>query len=286
MIDLLYGYANQEQLLTWGQHLNLTFDTVIDEVFANKAISDIYINQENVEQKISFIPRFGKCIELSNFSPTKELTIMNMDYNPTPNINKSLRVFITDKYYRSFYSIDYSSHTGDKIEIHPMNEYYINVKLSMVSTCNTAREEFKINNFKECVDEEVNSQFTKNPGCTPPWLSLRNHCTKTKPYPVMDNYNLIPRLHDEYILHLVTLEQSKVETDCRKYCKSMKAEVKIRETSNMNLFSIKSGWNYGGKAIFPSIPKFKSQKQLSTITSLTMSLMLGAVWACGWVYLF
>ncbi len=261
VVDLLNGFtgfAESERLLSWGQHANLTFDQILDEVFSDKAVNDIIIlKQDNVERNIKFIPRHGKCQEVSKFNPMKELMIMNQDFTDPPDTKKSLRVFITDRYYQSHYSIDYPSHTGDKIEIHPMTEYYIDVKLSIVSTCNTEAEEFKTNNFKQCVDDEVNDHFRKNPGCTPPWLSQNNHCNISIPYPEVENYNFVPNLHEDYILNVLTLKQSKVETNCRKYCKTLRSEVKIRETAELNTFSIQQGWNKGGDAHISFDPTVK-----------------------------
>ena len=261
VVDLLNGYTGfngSERLLTWGQHANLTFDQVLGEVFPVQAATDILIEkQEDIEKNIKFIPRHGKCQEVSKFNPMKELMIMNQDFTNPLNSKKILRVFITDRNYQSHYSIDYPSHTGDKIEIHPLTEYYIDVKLSIVSTCNTVAEESKTNNFKQCVDDEVNDHFRKNPGCTPPWLSQNNHCNKSIPYPNVENYNFVPNLHEDYILNLLTLKQSKVEKNCRKYCRTLSSEVKIRETAELNTFSIQQGWNKGGEAHISFDPTVK-----------------------------
>ena len=262
MVDLLNGhkaFKGSVELLSWGQHANLSFDQVLDEVINYEPYTNISVHQDNVDTRKVFLPRYGKCLEISNFNPKKELLITNNVFYPNlPDMNTSLRVFITDKSYQSYYSIDFPSHTRDKIEIQPKKEYYIDVKLSLVSTCNTAAKELMTNNFKECVDDAVNNKFSRNPGCTPPWLSPNNHCNDTIPYPAgVENYNFIPNFHDDYILNVLTLKQSKVETKCRKYCKTLTSEVKIRETADMNTFSIQTGWNNGGDARISFNPKVR-----------------------------
>ena len=101
--------------LSWGAFFNMTFNETINEVF-NPWFS---ISHDIIATK-TLLPRFGICQEIAQFDPKKPVKIINLD---------DFRVFITDKQYRTFFSLDYRSHVGNKIIVQPYKEHNFNVKV-------------------------------------------------------------------------------------------------------------------------------------------------------------
>ena len=141
MINEVLGYFNEANLLSgktgskisWGDSHNLTHEQLLDQVFdAKKQAKRIVIldnDGDNFNTTIVYLPKYGFCKEIKNFSPRVELFIMPLN-------TQNMRIFITDSNYRSYILPDFTSHKGSPIiatenEVHM---YDVDVEIWRAST--------------------------------------------------------------------------------------------------------------------------------------------------------
>ena len=100
-------------------HENLSFEELKDQIFNS---TRLFIEGGEFTNSSVFIPGFGLCKETSllDYTQTLVLSKSNKDNG---------RVFITDRYYRSFFMPDISSHVGKEIVLRPNTKHFINVKI-------------------------------------------------------------------------------------------------------------------------------------------------------------
>ena len=140
------------------------------------------------------------------------------------NIFTNIKIFITDRTYRSSASLDFSSHNGNLLEVEPIGAYEIFVKMKVVSSCKTVTQE-KLS-FQECVNERLERDIGTHLGCLPPWMTDLNQCNSTYP---SDLLNGIPKYKENYVFPHFHLKQTIVENKCKTACSTTNNFVSVRD---------------------------------------------------------
>ncbi len=229
--------CNNEPCTSWGAHLNLTYDQLLHTFYKFNLSSKLKLKNKkeslhgDAKENIVFLPRFGFCKEITNYDPTEELVLAN------GNSRTNMVIYITDSAYQSYFSRHFGSHEGDEIIVTPKTKLFIEVKLRMRSTCQTDEIILGKDDFKSCVDEAVQKEFSPSLQCVPPWLSTNNQCTG-----IFDGYinETAPKFGDEYIKTVLTGRETKIESNCRKFCNTTISTVKIRGN-----WTINNDWKIG-----------------------------------------
>ncbi len=222
--------------VSWGHHLNVTFQDLLNQIHDTKLSEDIIFIQGDskiVKADRVFLPRFGYCKEISHYNPKFGIGITN---NHT---NTNLRIFLTDRLHKSYFSINFLSHIGDKVVIPYGTAFYTNIKTKIKTNCKVmdTKQTF---DFEKCVDEKLQSDLKKILGCVPPWKSDNNKCKGT--------YNLSQNKTQQYFEHFILpLEQLRniqIESEC-KLCSATKIIVNVQD----ELISYEGWGKYGEPSI-------------------------------------
>ncbi len=215
-----FAYCQGKKCLSWGNHLNMSHQELLHSVYNAKLAQDLeiknIISQKLMQGSLVFLQRFGFCKEISNFN-TSAIRIRNK------NIFTPIRIFITDKTYRSHVSLDYSSHNGNMLEISEIGVLQVYVKMRVVSSCKIVPP-MKFD-YQECVNIMLERDIGAQIGCLPPWMTDFNQCNSTYPNDVLDdepNYwqNIIPYSH---------LRNSIQEQRCKKACRKTNNFVSVSD---------------------------------------------------------
>ncbi len=213
--DMLYGYAicNETTWCTsWGAHANLTFDELKNQVFNLETVNNFQIYGGKYNTSLVFLPGYGFCKEspLLMYSEEIELYHWNPDY---------VRVFLTDRKYRSYYMPYVGSHIGKEFFMIPYTEHYINVQIQEDNNCNNDESPMSEEEFQKCVDDEIQNEFEHNNiSCVPPWLSHNKPCTQTYEPNFYGKFNKY-FTKNYYNKLVIFYKNTRIEDKCRQTCK-------------------------------------------------------------------
>ncbi len=219
------SFCDGKLCVSWGNNINLTYEEILGQVLDTQSVADIDFLQFKKQAKTVFLPRFGFCKEISITNSTKFLTIMNN------NNTNDVRVLITDKSYRSYFMPDISSHEGNKIYLQYQKKLYVYVKIRISKLCKEKQEPQTRDEFKNCVEAGVQKELSNTERCLPPWLSFKNECNGTYPGNFHNkNYNMsFLEFVNNYVTTILSLNNLKQETECKKSCKTTKYIIDERE---------------------------------------------------------
>ena len=228
-----YGYTSRLAILkgsttynktSWGQYHNLSFDVLLENIYDKEIAKEIsvYNNNKKFSGEILFIPRYGFCKIISDYSAQHKLFIQ------PPKRHQRMRLFLTDRNFKSFFSPDYSSHKGDAVLIYHGDQFTYDVDLHVSSSCKVSTKQVVMSkdDFMECVDNEIHNTIGKLINCVPPWMSAKNHCTET--YDLAFPENVIPDFYEKYVVPVHELEKIEMEKNCRKYCSTLTSALTFR----------------------------------------------------------
>ena len=240
LLDKFYGNKNPNAMLagkalchgkpclSWGNHLNMSHEELLHSVYNATLSQDLEI--ENFESgrplsgSLVFLPRFGYCKEIVNFN-TSNIRIMNN------NNFTDIRIFITDKTYRSYTSLDYSSHSGYMLEISNIGVYRVYVKTKVVSSCKIVPP-MKLD-YHECVNKMLERDIGAYLGCLPPWMTEINQCNSTYPINMLIG---IPN-YMEYVYNHLHLKNTIGEIECKTACRTNNNFVSVRDIRKDETFT-------------------------------------------------
>ncbi len=203
--------------------LNLTYMDILESVHNKNLAKGIGFAQQvdfpNVSSSLVFLPSYGFCREVTHFDPSGELTCTAAG---------QLRVFITDRNFRSHISPYFSSHRGNHIFVtdRKLNRYDVRTQVS--SSCGLKKDNVKKNFYQICVEERIQNEIGKPLGCVPPWISPNNHCNGTYKDNFLSSIPGIKDFHQDFIRSAITLRNNPIENDCRKYCSEAECTVSYR----------------------------------------------------------
>ena len=207
---------------SWGSRYNLTFEELKNTIYDVGIAKEVgYYNEgsNNSEVDLFFLPNHGYCKEIPKFFATTDLWIHHA--------YQDLQIFITDKNFKSYFSLDYSSQKGNPIVIEKYTSHSYHVEIEIDSSCSVRKESVKEkDNFQKCVDDEVHQHFGIPMGCVPPWMSLNNSC--------IEKYanTLTAAAYDlwkKYLYPTLSLRSIKIEENCRKYCSRARYMIQLKE---------------------------------------------------------
>ena len=165
----------------------------------------------------------GFCREISQYKPATDL-FTYIDANQSQG---GLQIFITDRNFKSHFSLDFRSQKGSPMIIPKYKRYAYVVDVEIDSSCNVSRaSEMEKNNFNQCVDDAIQTHFGKPMGCVPPWMSLMSIVQCNRKYP--NSYKEI--IDDLWKLNVgptLSLRKMEIEKKCRKYCSRGRYSVQL-----------------------------------------------------------
>jgi hypothetical protein len=192
MFNFLQGTADKklfEYVLSWGGHINMTFDEMLDRIYGNDTSNVSVVgpskgDYDKVNFETVFLINLGKCLQLSHYKPNhKTLLILRFKKEDFEN-NETYSVLITDPFDKTMQYLGEDSTTGEKItitkeEVGYSHAYSVQIEnIQKISNCNSYIEESK----SECIANAAWNDFGKNIGCLPPWLRKDTACNGfTKP---------------------------------------------------------------------------------------------------------
>ncbi len=217
--EMFKGHAicKDGSCLSWGHHLNLTFDQLVEQIFDKNLLEKINFPSKGFKENIVVLPRFGFCKEISSYNPTEEIRIVNR--NPFTG----MRIFLTDKKHRSYYSLDFASHQGSNIIDQHGKFLSLNVKVHIYSSCKIQEDSLDKGDFQTCVISKLEEDLLPIIGCVPPLMSPFNQCNVTYP----NNKNLSDQFLKTYT-KINWLQHSEYEDEC-KLCQHMYLHVSISD---------------------------------------------------------
>ena len=217
--------CNGKGCTSWGAHQNLTLQEMMLQIYDKNKASYIYVSGvKSKEGRVILLPTFGFCREFSEFDPSKLMIISNSV--------GGIRIFITDKSYRSFTMPDISSHVGNKISTQENDFTNIDVEVEIFSSCNIDQTLWNQTDFQECVEEKVQDFFGNHFDCVPPWWSVNNQCSETYS---LNTFNE-DVFFEEFFMPLYIFAHNKIETACKKSCRSSRYKIYEREIVNEGYF--------------------------------------------------
>ena len=183
----LLGYAywnkyafHEPKNNSWGSLYNLTFEELQSKIYQVNIAKNVgFYNTGSIGSKYLFyLPVHGFCREISQYKPATDL-FTYIDANKSQG---GLQIFITDRNFKSHFSLDFRSQKGSPMIIPKFKRYAYVVDVEIDSSCNVSRaSEMEKNNFNQCVDDTIQTHFGKPMGCVPPWMSLTNQCNHKYP---------------------------------------------------------------------------------------------------------
>lgn len=228
------GYQNEELLtagvvkdtvISWGSHLGLSFQELLNKSYTvgREDLTQI-LALKNMTSNLQYIPKFGYCAVISKYDVSK-----NVEFEIN-NLKGDSLVFLTDSDGASTFSLDYSSHVGDRILFEPSTvlTYKVDVNLVDEKTADTVDcgvPEYET--VKQCADEGSKAHLNNYLDCYPPWMSDYNQCTSS----ITNNDSILTYMKNgfyyEFVRPLFFYQPTMAEEDCNKCMISTQSNVKL-----------------------------------------------------------
>ena len=217
-----------KKIKTWG-NFNKSYEEVLDVLYdkdVDKTLRIQYGDASAIKNYTRvFIPFYGHCSEIHGYDPRR--VIMIKVTKEAKSYVAKFRVFITDSNFRSYFSPDYSSHRGEMAFAKQFSYNIFDIDVSIRSKCEVKPTWKQKDNFKTCVDDELQKQVTGAIGCTPPWMSDYKQCNKTYPAKFTD---ALPGFKTKFTDPPYWMKSTKIESDCRKFCSATTSTLTARST--------------------------------------------------------
>ena len=263
-------YGNKITRVSWGEHVNLTFDELKSQLFDLDRVDNLFIYGVKSKSTNVFIPRYGLCKETVPLNVAQQIGVMH--YN-SYNFDDA-RVVITDKNYRSYFMPDGESHVGMPIFMNSKTMHYINVKIHERLTCMNEEKAMSQEDFRICVDDKIQNEFEKNNvSCVPPWLSYNKQCNQT--YPTRHGFygKFYTVFFKSYLEILNMFSNIRFEEECRHSCK-VNTYIITEKDSRKHAFS-KSYLTFNQKVLVTEkVPNYDMFKYIIDVGS-SLGLWLG-----------
>ena len=219
-------------LTSWGGYHNLTYDDLLGQIFDLNFVENIKVTngKDKIDGQTVLLPRYGYCKEISNYSSDYDLKIY------ARSKYAEFRVFITDRNFKTYFSVDYSSHQGSSILTGKAEEHMYEISLYTISSCQITGDKIKKDVHDKCINDNILNTIGKPLGCIPPWMSPNNNCNET--YEKDFAESRIPDFDKEYVKKPYSLRNINLEHTCRKHCSETTYTVKLVEIQKKSRFVI------------------------------------------------
>ena len=188
-LDGIQEKANGSVVVTWGAHLNKTFDQLLEAILnpeirfsVDGGISGVFNEKNmytNMLKKKFYVGFWGFCWNLENYNLSHILNIY-----PENKSTEKYSVYVTENHMKTFYSINLKHQKGLNIQSNPSRRHWYEVSLKKYSIYDPRSPDkcafYESNTFENCVDDEIQSLVLPDIGCNPPWMSSQNICNATK----------------------------------------------------------------------------------------------------------
>ena len=178
LADLLRGNVNNSTI-SWGAHLNKTYEEIIDLVYPdgimNDIIAEIAADKKEIQGSEVYVATWGKCKQYQDYSAS-EISLVFPKLNTGSNVGYC--VIISDPLLINEYSLLNIFTQGENICVDDRNVgsqwyYYIETNVDKkVKDCYT-----DYNERVQCLRNEAYDHFSsEGVDCVPPFLSKINKC--------------------------------------------------------------------------------------------------------------
>ena len=233
----LFGYNGRYNLHSghgnsWGKLFNLTFEELKKDISDIEFAKSVKYYDDQLDQNsivdLFYLPYHGYCREITQYNPTNNIWILSQ-----ADLGQGLQIFVTNKNYKSYFSLDFTSQKGNPISISYNENHSYDVEVEVDSSCNIRKEAaFEKHTFAKCVDDELQRLIGKPMGCIPPWMSLNNQCNDQYP----DNLiNENDALWKKYIFPTLSLRNMEIEKKCRTFCSSVRYTIQLRDKNPLHM---------------------------------------------------
>ena len=173
LVDHLKG-INGNGTISWGVTKNETLEQLVASWNANLEEPEIIqSNVKKIKMEKVYLPEYGICYETDDYDTQMDIQIIWE--------NELGYTFVTDKNLRSYPSLAFKTHTGDKMDKHYYRKLTYKVKIDLMDhhdpvineACKDYTEE---QSYEDCVNDELKAMLLPKLGCMPPWLSPDNQC--------------------------------------------------------------------------------------------------------------
>ena len=224
---LLRGEDRKNNITAWGAQYNMTFEELIEEIVdLEKDYPKLEFRMNNgpwlrADYERRFYPMYGRCIDFSNYTLTRDLEFKIFFKNifSIGSISDA-EIFLTDKKLRTRNTVHKPSHWGPSISIktNGLQDYLVKVEqLSSLDPRNPEDcKEYTDDEFERCVDDELQDLWKPFIGCNPPWLSPQDQCNGM--LNTSDVNNLIYNKTSETIDNILSMRNYAAKERCTKPC--------------------------------------------------------------------
>ena len=242
-----YGYATRNVLMfgsvlshfihghnavtSWGGHLNITFDEMLDEIYSNKTREiPLVKGAELGPMKKVYNARYGYCQKISLYNVNKGVFVR------TFHETEEVHIFLADKMKNTYPLPSFVSQSGELMYLTPGIEKWYEIKLTLISNENpndqNACEHYDTENtYADCVDALINDIMIPELGCNPPYLSPKNKCTGIfYDSEAMRIRKFLTKLDfwQSYMMKLIAMDELPIQEQCKQPCLTTKIDVQLR----------------------------------------------------------
>ena len=217
---------------SFGQHLNMTYEELTKLITVQGVNFGGFFQNltTNLDSQPMFIQQYGNCWTLDDYPITKMMTMRFFPYQ-----DEKYQVFVTDARRKTYFSIEFNSQGGDKMEVDINTNYAYALKLEIEDKTDPYNPDNCLKDeddetFEECVEREVQSDLQPLLGCVPPWLSAKNHCNEIYTSQTALGKDLLAKgeFYQNYIIPGVYYDHNAAQRNCRKPCLKTKISVETR----------------------------------------------------------
>ena len=243
---LFIGVKSNSTVASWDIQDKQNFTEMIDNFLDINSRQRFSTFQYNVSTKRVQFLRYGYCFELQG-DLSKPFVIQELKYN-------GAIMFITDNAKKTYYTIDITSQTGDKMILKKDYLYSFEVTLSLFDHSKKANkvncEPTKSYNYSKCFDERTAIDVLPIFGCNPPWMASTNQCLETNVRLDTSENSPFQKFFLEYGKPYSYNQPTKAENMCKNPC--------IRQHINVITRSETPSTQYSGVDIrfHPDVTKF------------------------------
>ena len=108
---------------------------------------------------------------MSRYELTNQCSIV---INLRKQLLNDVRIFLTDRTYRSHFSLDFSSHLGNNLVIPYGQAFSTDVKIKVQSSWKIENDDSDEFDYALCVNGKLEADMENLLNCVPPWMSDEN----------------------------------------------------------------------------------------------------------------
>ncbi len=173
--NLLAGLTNNNEV-SWGKHVNMTFLEVLDHIYGNETLNANVIDDYGKSLRIKevFIANKGKCFVIDEY----KTPLVRIEFDGADLVDGVIEIYVTDPDVQTLYNIGEVYTTGDKIEVNNntigmFQAFYVSMIVTrQVSGCFPDKAQ-----RQKCMESKAKEDLEKYlDDCLPPWMTNGTQC--------------------------------------------------------------------------------------------------------------